>query len=79
MTVGVNAFLSGDHTSASVVWDVLQLDGVAIFAKWLASAGCEELKIELSGVPLEKPMSSSGLGQADDDDDDDYDDDDDIV
>ena len=51
------------------MWDVLQLDGVKIFAKWLASAGCEELKIELSGVPLERSMSSSGLGQADDDDD----------
>ena len=38
---------------------------------WLESAGCEELKIELSGVPLERPMSSSGLEQADDDDDDD--------
>ena len=55
------------------MWDVLQLDGVTIVAKWLASTGCEELKIELSGVPLERPMSSSGLGQADDNDDDDDD------
>ena len=54
------------------MWDVLQLDGVTIFAKWLASAGCEELKTKLSGVSLERPMSSSGLRQADDDDDDDF-------
>ena len=70
-TVGVNVFQSGNHASASVMWDALLLDGVTIFAKWLASAGCEELKMELSGVPLERPMSSGGLGQADDDDDDD--------
>ena len=30
----------------------------------------DELKIELSGVPLKRPMSSSGLRQTDDDDDD---------
>uniref|UniRef100_A0A2H1WII6 SFRICE_035059 n=1 Tax=Spodoptera frugiperda TaxID=7108 RepID=A0A2H1WII6_SPOFR len=34
---------------------------------WLVVVGCVELKIELSGVPLERPMYSGGREQADDD------------
>uniref|UniRef100_A0A2H1WTG5 SFRICE_029420 n=1 Tax=Spodoptera frugiperda TaxID=7108 RepID=A0A2H1WTG5_SPOFR len=48
----------------------LQLGGVTISARWLVVVGCVEQKIELSGVPLERPMSSSGREQADDDYDD---------
>ena len=59
---------------SSVMQDVLQLDRMTIFAKWLTTARYEEQKIELSGLPLERPMSSSGRGQPGDDDDDDDDD-----
>uniref|UniRef100_A0A2H1VWH9 SFRICE_002381 n=1 Tax=Spodoptera frugiperda TaxID=7108 RepID=A0A2H1VWH9_SPOFR len=40
-----------------------QLGGVTISARWLVVVGCVELKIEPSGVPLERPMSSSGREQ----------------
>lgn len=39
-----------------------------IYAIWLPGAGCEMPRIELSGVPLENPMSRSGLQYIDDDD-----------
>uniref|UniRef100_A0A2H1WKH6 SFRICE_024008 n=1 Tax=Spodoptera frugiperda TaxID=7108 RepID=A0A2H1WKH6_SPOFR len=44
-----------------------ELGGVTISTRWLIVVGCVELKIELSGVPLERRMSSRGQEQDDGD------------
>ncbi|PZC77590.1 hypothetical protein B5X24_HaOG203213 [Helicoverpa armigera] len=49
------------HSNQIIHYMINRHDGVMTCARRLAGAGCEKLKIDLSGVHLERPMSSSGL------------------
>lgn len=61
--------VSGDLVSANVVWDVNRPSGVIICVRRLATAVSEKLRIEPSGVLLERPYLAVACDRLIDDDD----------